>query len=97
MPGLRFLFTIRSKTPSILKEDGSQFFGAGYEFVPGKDDIIRKGTKGYVIAFGDALYRCMDAVERLREEGLDIGLICKATLNKVRCSSLSCSQPPLAT
>jgi hypothetical protein len=46
MPGLRFLFTTRSKTPEILKEDGSPFFGAGYKFTPGKDDIVRRGTAG---------------------------------------------------
>jgi hypothetical protein len=46
MPGLRFLFTIRSKTPELLKEDGTPFYGAGYKFVPGKDDFIRKGTAG---------------------------------------------------
>ena len=79
--GLRFVFTTRSKTPTILKEDGTPFYGEGYDFVPGKDEIIRDGTAGYVVSFGDALYRALDAVEALRAEGIDIGLINKPTLN----------------
>lgn len=83
MPGLRFLFTIRSKTPELLKEDGTPFFGPGYTFVPGKDDVVRTGKAGYVVTFGDAAYRALDAVERLKKEGVDVGLIVKCTLNVV--------------
>ena len=81
--GLRFVFTTRSKTPEILKADGTPFYGDGYEFMPGVDDFIFEGTAGYVLAFGDALYRAVDAVTRLREEGIDVGLVNKATLNVV--------------
>jgi len=83
MPGLRFLFTTRSKTPEILNAQGAPFFGEGYEFVPGKDDVIREGKDGYIVAFGDCLYRCVDAVENLKAEGIDIGIINKCTLNVV--------------
>lgn len=51
--------------------------------MPGKDDIVRKGTAGYIITFGDAAYRALDAVERLKAEGIDVGLIVKCTLNVV--------------
>eukprot|EP00935_MAST-01C_sp_MAST-1C-sp1_P002587 g2587.t1 len=68
-PGLRFLFTTRSKVPQVLDESGKEMYGSGYTFTPGKDEIVRKGTAGYVIAFGDALYRAVDAVERLKEGG----------------------------
>lgn len=81
--GLRFVFSTRSKVPWILKEDGSRFFDSDYKFVPGKDEVIRKGTRGYVVAYGEILYRALDAVDRLRKEGLDIGLINKSTLNVV--------------
>lgn len=81
--GLRFVFSTRSKVPWILKEDGSRFFDSDYKFVPGKDEVIRKGTKGYVVAYGEILYRALDAVDRLRKEGLDVGLINKSTLNVV--------------
>ncbi|AFY79741.1 transketolase [Pleurocapsa sp. PCC 7327] len=82
-PGLRFIFSTRSKVPNILDSKGNDFFGSGYQFVPGKDEVIREGTQGYIISFGDALYRSLDAVERLRQEGLDVGLINKPTLNVV--------------
>merc|ERR1719387_1291780 len=36
---------------------------------------------GYIIAFGDALYRANDAAQRLRASGIDVGLINKSTLN----------------
>ncbi|MDZ8185653.1 MAG: transketolase C-terminal domain-containing protein [Nostoc sp. ChiSLP02] len=81
--GLRFIFSTRSKVPSILDNNGQEFFGSDYKFIPGKDEVIREGTQGYIVSFGDALYRALDAVERLKQEGLDIGLINKPTLNVI--------------
>ena len=81
--GVRFIFSTRAKVPFILKPDGSKFFGEGYEFVPGKDEVIIDGTAGYVVSFGDMLYRAYDAVLQVREKGLDVGLINKPTLNIV--------------
>jgi transketolase C-terminal domain/subunit len=82
--GLRFVFSTRSKVPYILKEDGvTKFYGEGYKFVPGKDEIIVEGKAGYVVSFGELLYRSYDAVLRCRQEGLDVGLINKPTLNIV--------------
>ena len=82
--GLRFVFSTRSKVPWILKEDGkTKFFGDGYEFIPGKDETILDGKAGYVVSFGEMLYRSLDAVMRCREMGLDVGLINKPTLNIV--------------
>lgn len=81
--GLRFIFSTRAKVPWILKPDGSKFFGDGYKFEPGKDDVILEGSKGYVVAFGDMVYRAHDAVLRVRQEGLDVGLVNKSTLNLV--------------
>jgi transketolase C-terminal domain/subunit len=81
--GLRFVFSTRSAVPDILTEDGKPFFGEGYKFETGKDDIIRKAPAGggYVIGFGDTTYRALDAVTRLQESGPKVGLINKATLN----------------
>jgi transketolase len=78
--GLRFLFSTRAPVPDILKEDGKPFFGDGYEFKAGKDDVIREGN-GYVVAFGETLYRALDAVITLGESGTKVGLINKSTLN----------------
>ncbi|MCH8287336.1 transketolase, partial [candidate division KSB1 bacterium] len=84
-PGLRFVFSTRSAVPFILKEDGSRFFepDSGYRFDPDKDEIIRSGTAGYVVSYGEMLYRALDAVEKLRKENIDVGLINKPTLNHV--------------
>ncbi len=82
-PGLRFIFSTRAKVPMILNTNGSDFFGSDYKFVSGKDEVIREGTAGYIISFGAALYRTLDAVERLKQEGIDVGLINKPTLNVV--------------
>ncbi|KAJ7116559.1 thiamine diphosphate-binding protein [Mycena epipterygia] len=82
--GMRFVFSTRSKVPYILKEDGkTKFFGDGYEFIPGKDETIVEGKAGYVVSFGDMLYRSWDAVLRCRQQGLDVGLINKPSLNVV--------------
>lgn len=81
--GIRFIFSTRSKLPWILKEDGTKFFDGDYLFQPGKDDFIVEGKAGYVVSFGDMLHRSYDAVLRLREKGLDVGLVNKSTLNIV--------------
>jgi transketolase C-terminal domain/subunit len=81
--GLRFVFSTRSKVPWILKEDGSRFFEGNYKFVPGKDEVIADGKAGYVVSFGEMLYRSWDAVLKCRQQGLDVGLINKPCLNVV--------------
>ncbi|NJL38905.1 MAG: transketolase [Leptolyngbyaceae cyanobacterium SM1_4_3] len=82
-PGLRFIFSTRSKTPNILDANGNDLYGEGYTFVPGKDEVVREGTAGYIVTFGESLYRALDAVEKLKQEGIDVGLINKSTLNVV--------------
>jgi len=81
--GLRFVFSTRSKVPWIVKENGKRYFEDNYEFIPGKDEIIAEGTAGYVVSFGEMLYRSWDAVLRCRQEGINVGLINKPTLNVV--------------
>lgn len=82
-PGLRFIFSTRSKVPHLLDSNGNKLYGDDYQFTPGKDEVIREGTAGYVVSFGECLYRALDAVEQLKQEGLDVGLINKSTLNVV--------------
>lgn len=92
--GLRFIFSTRAKVPFILKEDGkTKFFEGDYKFEPGKDETIIEGKDGYVVTFGEMLYRSYDAVLRVREQGLNVGLINKPTLNLVDedvCSGITC-------
>ncbi len=80
-PGCRFMFSTRSSVPDILDDDGQQVFGDGYRFASGTDDLIRSGTAGYVVSFGETLHRALDAVCGLKEGGLDVGLVNKCTLN----------------
>jgi transketolase C-terminal domain/subunit len=82
-PGLRFIFSTRSKVPFLLDGEGKELYGDGYTFTPGKDEVIREGSAGYIVSFGDGLYRALDAVERLKQEGIDVGLINKSTLNVI--------------
>ena len=87
--GLRFVFSARAKTPLILKEGSEDlFYGDRYGFEDGKDDLIRRGTRGYVVSYGDMLHRAVDAVDRLRADGIDVGLVAKSTLNVVDEKSL---------
>jgi transketolase len=83
-PGLRFLFSTRSTVPDLLTEDGKPFY-QGRAFEPGKDDVIRpaKAGGGYVVAVGETVYRALDAVIGLRDQGVEVGLVNKATLNVV--------------
>jgi transketolase C-terminal domain/subunit/transketolase N-terminal domain/subunit len=82
-PGLRFVFSTRSETPEILGDDGKPFFAANYNFAPDKDELIRTGSRGYIVSYGEMLYRALDAVEKLRGAGIDVGLINKPTLNTI--------------
>lgn len=82
-PGMRFIFSTRSKVPYLLDTNGNNLYGDGYKFTPGKDEVVREGTAGYIVSFGDGLYRALDAVERLKQEGIDVGLINKSTLNVI--------------
>ncbi len=79
--GLRFIFSTRSGVPDLLNEDGGRIYGDDYKFAPGRDDVIREGRDGYIVSFGETVYRSLDAVIKLKAQGIDVGVICKATLN----------------
>ena len=79
--GLRFIFSTRSGVPDLLHEDGGRVYGDEYKFVPGRDNVIREGKDGYIVSFGETVYRSLDAVIKLKAQGINVGLINKATLN----------------
>jgi len=83
-PGLRFVFSTRAAVPDILGEDGKSLY-QGKPFEPGKDYLVREAPAGggYVVATGETVYRALDAVLGLREQGVKIGLINKPTVNLV--------------
>lgn len=80
-PGLRFFFSSRSAVPDLVDVNEELMFGAGYRFEIGKDDLLREGCDGYIVSFGESLYRCLNVVEQLRNQGISIGLVNKSTLN----------------
>jgi transketolase len=82
-PGLRFMFSTRSAVPDILNDAGQRFYGESYKFEPGRDEIIRPTPAGggWVVSFGETLYRALDAVIKLNKAGVKVGLINKTTLN----------------
>jgi transketolase C-terminal domain/subunit len=83
-PGLRFLFTTRAAVPDILDVDGKPLY-AGKTFDPDADTVVRDAPAGggYIVAIGETVYRALDAVIGLQEQGVKVGLINKATLNVV--------------
>ncbi len=81
--GLRFIFSTRSATPRLLDDEGEELYGGSYVFQPGKDELVREGSDGYLISYGEMTYRCLDAVLQLREKGVNVGLINKPTLNVI--------------
>lgn len=87
--GLRFIFSTRSATPFIENETGERVYGEGYSFEPGKDEVIRQGSAGYIVSYGEMLYRCLDVVEQLKQEGISVGLINKPTLNVIDADMLA--------
>lgn len=80
--GLRFVFSTRAAVPDLIGEDGKPFY-EGKAFEPGVDDLIRAPgeREGYVVATGETVYRALDAVIRLKANGIQAGLVNKATIN----------------
>jgi transketolase len=82
--GLRFVFTTRAPVPDILDIDGKPLY-EDRPFDPGKDYMVRETPEGggYVVATGETVYRALDAVISLQEQGIKVGLINKPSLNVV--------------
>jgi transketolase len=89
-PGLRFVFSTRAAVPDILGDDGKPLY-QGKAFEPGKDYIVRAAPAGggYVVATGETVYRALDAVIGLQQQGVKVGLINKPTLNVVDTQMMS--------
>ncbi|MGH8298344.1 MAG: transketolase C-terminal domain-containing protein [Steroidobacteraceae bacterium] len=83
-PGLRFVFSTRAAVPDILGEGGEPLY-QGKPFEPGRDYIVREAPtgSGYVVAMGETVYRALDAVIALKEQGVKVGLVNKPTVNLV--------------
>ncbi|MCX7770656.1 MAG: transketolase [Proteobacteria bacterium] len=74
-PGNFFIGMGRSVTPIISKEDGTPFFGEGYEFEYGKADIISEGDDGVIFSYGVMLYRAIKIKEILSNKGINLMVV----------------------
>ena len=83
-PGLRFLFSNRAPVPDLLDDAGKSLY-KDQSFESGKDYVVREAAsgQGYVVSFGETVYRALDAVLTLKDEGKQVGLVNKPTLNVV--------------
>jgi transketolase len=88
-PGLRFVFSTRAAVPDILGVDGKPLY-AGKPFDPSADTMVREAPAGggYIVATGETVYRALDAVLNLQDQGIKVGLINKAALNVVDAAML---------
>jgi transketolase len=81
-PGMRFLFSNRAPVPDLLDDAGKPIY-KDVAFEKGKDFVVRDAASGggYIVSFGETVYRALDAVLTLKEKGTAVGLINKPTLN----------------
>lgn len=73
-PGNYIVVMGRSKLPILRDEDGTPFYKIDYGFKYGQADILRVGNNGSVFVTGTPAGRALEAVERLREEGVFLQL-----------------------
>lgn len=55
----------RSKIPVLTRTDGSVFYDENYEFVPGKADVLREGSKVTIVAAGPMVERAVAVADKL--------------------------------
>lgn len=79
-PGNIFVGMGRSKTPVIVKEDGTEFFDENYTFQAGKADWLRKGTDAAIITYGAVVPAVMEAWEILSNAGRSVAVLNMASL-----------------
>ena len=52
----------------------------------GKGEVVRWGIDGCLVCYGPLLARCLKAADKLREEGLDVGVINARFLKPLDCA-----------
>ncbi len=71
-PGNFFIAMGRSAQPVITREDGAPFFGADYEFVFGRPDILRDGGDIALLAMGTMCHRALKVRDILADRGISV-------------------------
>ena len=71
-------FALRHPSPVSIRYPKANVESVGRPEVPvklGKAEVYRWGADGMFVAFGALFPRCVKGAERLRDEGLDVGVI----------------------
>lgn len=79
-PGNFFVGMGRSKMNMVLTEDGVPYFGADYQFTPGKGDWVRRGDAGTIISYGAVSPYVMEAWKKLNDEGISVSILLMASI-----------------
>lgn len=87
-PGNVFVGMGRSTMAMVLAEDGSPFFGGDYQFTPGKGDWVRRGQAGTLITYGAVTPNVMEAWQKLRDEGIEVGVLVMASVVPVDAAAI---------
>ncbi|MCM2271127.1 MAG: transketolase [candidate division Zixibacteria bacterium] len=74
-PGSFGVFMGRAVVPTVLREDGSPYFGEGYTYRYGRMEVIRKGEEIALVSSGNMLPYAMQAWNMLKDEGNRITLV----------------------
>jgi len=80
-----FVALPRTKTEIVYKEEGKPYFGESYQFRYGRDDWVKKGDDGTIIALGYMTPYALKAAEILEDEGYSLGILaksCPTTIDK---------------
>lgn len=64
----------RQKFPVITKENGSPFYGPGYQYEYGKSDVIREGNDLTIVATGALVAEALKAWNQLKESNPDLSI-----------------------
>jgi transketolase len=77
--GNHFITMGRSVLPIITNEAGNIYYDADYVFEYGKADLLRNGNSCAIIVTGTPIGRAMQAVDKLRADGVSLQLWYVAT------------------
>jgi transketolase len=79
----------RSKLPVITDESGKPFFGEDYTYEYGKADWLRKGSDATIITCGTMVGRAISAADRLKTEGISVGVLNISSPNAIDIEALA--------
>jgi transketolase len=73
----------RNRWPVLYANDGSPWFGDGYDFQYGKMDLIREGKDGMIVAYGGMVSRALKVCDGLQEKHVSFGVVNMPCVNEI--------------